>query len=159
MDGSPPGACREGPGRQEPAARCAHVAAHAQTLEFLPNLQIRELAAKVLAQSTDGNFRLADKPGVIAGVRAKRRAAHALLKTQSIGCPGGVYRISGAPPLLHLLFYKVVENNVAGNCVDGLDLPAVTEDHKIQLRIRGGDESTRAVRIYGVGARNIDWRD
>ena len=62
-------------------------------------------------------------------------------------------------PLLHLLFYKIVENNVAGNCVDGLDLPPVTEDHKIQVRIRGRNESTRAVRIYGVGARNIHWRD
>jgi hypothetical protein len=62
-------------------------------------------------------------------------------------------------PLLHLLFYKVVENNVAGNCVDGLDLLPVTEDHKIQVRIWGRDESTRAVRIYGVGARNIHWRD
>jgi hypothetical protein len=60
---------------------------------------------------------------------------------------------------LLLLFYKVVENNVAGNCVDGQDLPPVTDDHKIQVRIRGRDESTRAVRIYGVGARNIHWRD
>src|SRR5882757_3496181 len=92
-------------------------------------------------------------------VRAKRRAACALLKAQGIGHPRGVYWIGGAPPLLHLLFYKVVENNVAGNCVDGLDLPPLTEDHKIQLRIRGRDESTCAVRIYGVGARNIDWRD
>src|SRR6266403_1017057 len=90
---------------------------------------------------------------------APRGAACALLKAQGIGHPRGVYWIGGAPPLLHLLFYKVVENNVAGNCVDGLDLPPVTEDHKIQLRIRGGDESTRAVRIYGVGARNIHCRD
>ncbi len=45
-------------------------------------------------------------------VRAKRRAACALLKAQGIGHPRGVYWIGGAPPLLHLLFYKVVENNV-----------------------------------------------
>ncbi len=31
-------------------------------------------------------------------VRAKRRAANALLKAQSIGHPGGVYWIRGAPP-------------------------------------------------------------
>jgi len=80
-------------------------------------------------------LRFADHAGVIARVRAKRRAACALLKAQGIGHPRGVYWIGGAPPLLHLLFYKVVENNVAGNCVDGLDLPPVTEDHKIQLRI------------------------
>ena len=80
-------------------------------------------------------------------------------RQEKSGHPGGVYWIRVRHPLLHLLFYKVVENNVAGNCVDGLDLPPLTEDHKIQVRIRGRDESTRAVRIYGVGARNIHWRD
>jgi len=95
------------------------------------------------------NFRVADDPGVIAPSRRQEKSGH----------PGGVYWIRVRHPILHLLFYKVVENNVAGNCVDGLDLPPLTEDHKIQVRIRGRDESTRAVRIYGVGARNIHWRD
>lgn len=53
-------------------------------------------------------------------------------------------------PLSHLPFYKIVENNVAGDCVDSLDLPPVAEDDKIQVRIRGRNESTRAVRIEVV---------
>jgi hypothetical protein len=95
------------------------------------------------------NDYFADNPGVIGPSTRQEKSGH----------PGGVYWIRVRHPLLHLLFYKVVENNVAGNCVDGLDLPPLTEDHKIQVRIRGRDESTRAVRIYGVGARNIHWRD
>ena len=75
--------------------------------------------------------------------------------------PSPLLRFTALSPRfsLLLLFYKVVENNVAGNCVDGQDLLPVTEDHKIQVRIRSRDESTRAVRIYGVGTRNIHWRD
>jgi hypothetical protein len=59
---------------------------------------------------------------------AKKRKA---LTTQEASTGLGVRH-----PLLHLPSYKSVENNVAGNCVDGLYLPPVTEDHKIQLRIR-----------------------
>jgi hypothetical protein len=61
-------------------------------------------------------------------------------------------------PLLHLLFYKLVEYNVAGICVDGQDLPPVTDDHKIQVSM-GVRKSTRAVRINGVGAHSIHWID
>ena len=59
---------------------------------------------------------------------------------------------------LLLLFYKGVENCIAVICVDGQDLPPVTDDHKIQVRT-AGRKRTRAVRIYGVGARNIHWQD
>jgi len=36
-----------------------------------------------------------------------------------------------------LLFYEIVDYNVALICVDGQDLPPVTDDHKIQVRIGG----------------------
>jgi hypothetical protein len=58
--------------------------------------------------------------------------------------------------LLHLLFCEIVEYDVARICVDGQDLPPVADDYKIQVRV-AGRKSTRAVRIYGVGARNIHW--
>ena len=61
-------------------------------------------------------------------------------------------------PPLRLLLYEVVEYSVSGICVDGLDLPPLTEEHKIQVRM-GGRKSTRAVGIYGVGARSIHWID
>jgi hypothetical protein len=91
-------------------------------------------------------------------VHAKRRAANALLKAQSTGHRGAVYWIRVRHPLLHLLFYKVIENNIAGICIDGQDLPPVTDDYKIQVRM-AVRKSTGAVRIYGVGARNIHWID
>ena len=59
---------------------------------------------------------------------------------------------------MRLLFYEIVEYDVAGICVDGLDLPPVTDDYKIQVRV-AGCKSAGAVRIYGVGARNIHWLD
>ena len=114
-----------------------------------PHLSARGTSTLLNNALLSAHFRVADDPGVIAPSTRQEKSGH----------PGGVYWIRVRHPLLHLLFYKVVENNVAGNCVDGLDLPPLTEDHKIQVRIRGRDESTRAVRIYGVGARNIHFRD
>src|SRR5436190_22095499 len=89
---------------------------------------------------------------------AKRRAANALLKAQSAGHPGGIYWIGVRHPLLHLMFYNIVEYDVARICVDGQDLPPVADDYKIQVRV-AGRKSTRAVRIYVVGAHNIHWLD
>src|ERR1017187_8255203 len=111
---------------------------------------------------SDGDFQFADNPGVIARSPRQEKSDPCFAKGAKHRPRGGGYRSRGCAShscsYFLLLFYKVIENCITVICVNGRDLLPVSDDHKIQVRM-AGRKRTRAVRVYGVGARNIHRQD